>query len=64
MYDSTWVTLKTREEQQQMPPKLLFYHSTKTPLNPYTPKTQNSHQQKIRNKATRKTKKRYYLEEF
>ena len=29
MLDSTYPTAKTREEQQQMPPKVLFYHSTK-----------------------------------
>jgi len=29
MYDSTYPTAKTREEQQQMWAKLLFYHSKK-----------------------------------
>jgi hypothetical protein len=29
MYDSTYPTAKTREEQQQMWAKLLFYHSRK-----------------------------------
>jgi hypothetical protein len=40
MLDSTWLTRKTREEQQQVPPKLLFYQSTKTNnktlFHPYT----------------------------
>jgi len=30
MYDSTWLNRKTREEQQQMRTKLLFYHSKLT----------------------------------
>ena len=29
MLDSTYSTAKTREEQQQVPPKVLFYHSKK-----------------------------------
>jgi hypothetical protein len=31
MLDSTWFTLKTREEQQQVPPQLLFYQSRVAP---------------------------------
>jgi hypothetical protein len=38
MLDSTYPIVKTREEQQQMPLQLLFYHSTKTLSNPTSPK--------------------------
>ncbi len=30
MYNSTYPNAKTREEQQQVPPQLLFYHSKLT----------------------------------
>ena len=57
MYDSTYPTVKTREEQQQMPPKLLFYHSTKTPLNPTRPKYKTDANNKLGTK--RRTKEKF-----
>jgi hypothetical protein len=58
MLDSTWLTLKTREEQQQVPPKVLFYQSTKNIshknfLQPYHLKHKNSRYQQTRDKAER-----------
>jgi hypothetical protein len=62
MLDSTWLTHKTREEQQQMWGELLFYHSTKHTKNYFLQsllnylsippnQTQNQRNQQFRDKA-------------